>query len=100
MAAASKESVELLHSALADAFSKILDEGVKVAVTDKETGETTLETVTPPANYLNVVRQFLNDNDIKCGAIKSPALLGLVSRLPSLPPAGSDHPANRTGTED
>lgn len=65
MATATQELLESLHSDLAGTFKKMLTEGVPIV--DKETGEVFIAQV-PPAT-LNVIRQFLKDNDIT-GAIE------------------------------
>jgi hypothetical protein len=89
--AASKAALEQLHMALCKAFDDVLTNGVKEI--DKETGE--LVAVTAPAAYLNVIRQFIKDNDIKAAPVKGTALEAFANDKP-LPFAGSDHPANRT----
>lgn len=67
---ARKEAMEQLHAALAEQMKTILEEGVTAQ--DKETGE--VLKLTPGANYLNAIRQFLKDNGIEAAdAPNSPA---------------------------
>lgn len=80
--AASKKVIEDLHEALANAFTKIVKEGVQV--TDKEGN---LVTLTTPASYLNVARQFVKDNDVQAAPLPGTPLGNLVN---SLPFAGED----------
>lgn len=87
MSAASKEALELLHASLCKAFDDVLTNGVKEVTKDGE-----LVTVTAPAAYLNVVRQFIKDNDIKAPPLKNAGVGNLAARLPF---AGSEHPANQ-----
>lgn len=75
--AASKEVVEGLHAALAKAFQNILDEGIKALDADGNP-----VTVTAPANYLNVIRQFIKDNDVQALALPGSAMGNLVTKLP------------------
>lgn len=85
--AADKESVELLHTSLCRAFADILDNGVKV-----KDDEGTVVTLTAPAAYLSVIRQFLKDNEIKAALLKGAPVAGVLSRLPF---AGEDDVANQ-----
>lgn len=90
--AATKESMEELHSLLAAEFIKILRDGVKVK---NEEGD--IEVLTPSSAQLNVIRQFLKDNDIQA-ALTNPAMQGIVDSLPfdesDLPPNAVRFPQN------
>lgn len=81
---ASKEAMQKLHALLAEEFTKILT----VGVTTKD-DEGNLVVLTPTSAQLNVIRQFLKDNDIQA-AMTSKAMKEIVSNLPfdesDLPP--------------
>jgi hypothetical protein len=82
--AASKEAMQKLHALLAEEFTKILREGVRA-----KDEEGNLVILTPTPAQLNVVRQFLKDNDIQA-AMTSKAMKSIVDSLPfddsDLPP--------------
>lgn len=60
MSKASERALSELHGALAREMEKALKTGVEVL--DKNSGE--VVRVRPPASYLNVIRQFLKDNNV------------------------------------
>lgn len=98
--AASKEAMEVLHALLTDEFVKILKEGVKVKVTVKDDDGNdvdSVETITPSSAQLNVIRQFLKDNNIEA-AMTNPAMKDIVDNLPfddsDLPPNAVRFPQN------
>ena len=74
---ADRATLEDLHSKLAEAFIGILKDGVKVRTEDG-----TVESVSPPANYLNVIRQFIKDNDIQAPIVQGSQLGNIVNMLP------------------
>jgi hypothetical protein len=82
--AATKEAMQALHALLAEEFTKVLREGV---TTRDEEGN--LVRLTPTPAQLNVIRQFLKDNDIQA-AMTSKHMKGIVENLPfsddDLPP--------------
>lgn len=61
MSKASSATLAELHSALAREMKRLLEDGQ--VVVDKDTGEALK--VSPGASYLNVIRQFLKDNNIE-----------------------------------
>jgi len=60
MSKATKAALAQLHRALADEMKRILESGVTVTNDDGE-----LVKLTPGAPYLNVIRQFLKDNNVE-----------------------------------
>lgn len=72
------KALQTLFDSLADTMRDVLENGK--AVTDKETGE--LVRVTPDASTLNVIRQFLKDNQIDAVAKAGSPLGKLADSLP------------------
>ena len=81
---ATKEAMQKLHALLASEFTKVLTEGVTAR--DEEGN---IVKLTPTQAQLNVIRQFLKDNDIQA-AMTSKAMKSIVDNLPfgddDLPP--------------
>jgi LysM repeat protein len=78
---APKTKLEKLHDTLADHFTDILEKGVEKTV-NKKTGE--VEEVSLSPAILNVIRQFLKDNDVISAAEASNPLKELHNKLPFL----------------
>lgn len=80
---ASKEMMQALHKLLAEEFTKMLVEGVPTVV------EGEVIKLPPSSAQLNVIRQFLKDNDIQA-MMTSVHMKGIVDNLPfdenDLPP--------------
>lgn len=75
--AASKDLMSRLHEALATEMSKMLDEGV----TAKDE-EGNIVKLSPSPSTMNVIRQFLKDNNIEADLAKSKPLQSVVAKLP------------------
>jgi len=60
MSKASAKALAELHGILAKEMKRILSEGVTVQDNEGE-----VKTITPGAPYLNVIRQFLKDNNVE-----------------------------------
>lgn len=82
--AATKETMQELHALLAKEFVSILTDGVKTVT---EEGEVVF--ISPTPAQLNVIRQFLKDNDIQA-AMTNKDMKKIVESLPfdesDLPP--------------
>lgn len=82
--ATTKEDMNDLHQLLAKEFRNMLVNGVKA-----RDDEGNVVTLTPSSAQLNVIRQFLKDNDIQA-AMTSKHMKGIVDNLPfgdeDLPP--------------
>ena len=60
MSKASKQLLSELHGALAKEMKRILEEGVTVTDDDGKPVK-----LTPGASHMNVIRQFLKDNNVE-----------------------------------
>ncbi len=67
-----------LHGLLARELTDQLKNGIKVI--NKETGE--IETVSATPATMNVIRQFLRDNNIECLGTNNEDIKDLVDELP------------------
>lgn len=75
--AASKDLMERIHEALATEIAKMLDEGV---ITKDDEGN--IVKLSPTPAMINVIRQFLKDNNIEADVSKNKALQSVVAGLP------------------
>ena len=73
-----QKALQALFDSLADTMRDALENGK--AVVDKDTGE--IVRVTPDASTLNVIRQFLKDNNVDAVAAKGSPLDKLAGSLP------------------
>lgn len=82
--AATKDEMQELHALLAAEFADILRNGVKA-----KDDEGNIVRLSPSPAQLNVIRQFLKDNDVHA-AMTSRAMKNIVDNLPfsdeDLPP--------------